>query len=233
MASLSSLPLELMTYIAMLLSLQDLYHLMRTNKAHRATCRDYLQRRYAKLLRPYIDDQESFRAMLRHTRSVISGSTAVAFGVNGLMDKPFTPNDLDIYASIVHGVTVIQHLRRVEGYNAFIPKLTQVSLSIDDYHGGIATVIRLVHSTKPKIDVICSTRISALHPLCFFWSTIPMTYLTADGFCTAYPGPFFAREGFFHPIQCERPKVKECMEKYIDRGFHVSNFPQNEVCRSF
>lgn len=229
MPSLSSLPLELLNYIMVALTLQDLSLLMRANKACREIGRNYLQRRYDRLLRPYINDQQAFRKLLRHTHSVISGSTAVAFGINGLFEQPFTPNDLDIYTNIVHGRTVIQHLRRVEGYNAVLAKTTRPTLNMDDYNGGIATVIGLVHATKPKIDIICSTRLSALHPLCFFWSTIPMTYLTADGFCTAYPSLFFKRKGFFNPTRCDRPKVKACMDKYVVRGFTLDNFPRNEV----
>lgn len=203
---------------------------MRTNKAFRTICRQFLQRKYDLFLRPYIDDRHKFRALLRHTRSVISGSTAVDFGLHGLTAPAFNSSDLDIYVGAAHALPVIQHLRSVEGYSAIPLSSSPPHLLIDDYDGGIASVVRMVHPHRPKIDVVCSARISALHPLGFFWSTIPMTYLTADGFCTAYPQLFFELRGCLNPARCGTDRVKRCLKKYQERGFSVDTFSFNFVC---
>lgn len=205
---------------------------MRTNKAYRSACRHFLQRKYDHVLRPYITHRRLFRGMMRHTRSVISGSTAVDFGLHGLVAPSFLPSDLDIYTGVAHAITVIHHLRFIEGYTANPLSSFPAGLVIDDYDGGIASIVRMTQPGRPKIDVICSARISALHPLSFFWSTIPMTFLTADGFCTAYPQLLFKLRGCFNPTRCNTTRVQRCMTKYQSRGFDVQTFAHNHVCKS-
>lgn len=202
---------------------------MLASKGCRTICRHFLQRKYDLFLRPWIDDRRSFRMLLRHTNSVISGSAAVDFGLHGLSAPPFTPNDLDLYVGAAHALAVIQHLRFVEGYTAIPLSSSPPHLLLDDYHGGIATVVRMVRRHRPKIDVICSARISALHPLGFFWSTIPMTFLSADGFCTAYPQLFFKLLGCYNPARCTTERVRQCVQKYRARGFAVHTFLFNFV----
>lgn len=223
------IPLELLLHVLSTMRLLEMRQFMRANKACRELCRSFLQRKYEIALRPYIDFIDEFRAIMRYTRSIISGSLAVDFGLHSICSPEFTPNDIDLYTGATSALLVIQHLRHREGYTATPISSYPPRLLIDDYNGGISAVVRMRHPKKPKIDVICSSRISALHPLAFFWGTIPMTYLTADGFCTAYPELFFNLKGCLNPVRSSTDRVKKCLEKYRDRGFFIGTFEHNDV----
>lgn len=230
---LLDLPLEIVIHILSTMGLREMRQFMHTNKQCRYICQKFLQRKFDFTLRPYIDHRDRFRAMMRHTRSIISGSTAVDFGLHSMTCPEFRSNDLDIYVGSTSALSVIQHLRYIEGYTAIPTTPRPPHLLLDNYDGGLSTVVRMAHTKKPKIDVVCSARISALHPLSFFWGTIPMTYLTANGFCTAYPDLFFEMKGCLNPVSGITDRAGECLAKYRRRGFEIGTFGINGVggCR--
>lgn len=227
---LLDLPLELLIHVLSSLPISHMRSLMLVNTGWRWLVQRFLSRKYHLALLPYLKDPSSFRDVLRRSHSVISGSFALEFSLHGTTRPPINVGDIDIYAGVANSITIIEHLRREEGYLAIPLSILPCISYIDDYDGGIAAVVRMLHPRGTKIDVICSSRISALHPITFFWSTAVMSFLTADGFCSAYHALTERGIACLNPSRDLTPRIRRCMTKYERRGFKIGNFDINEVC---
>lgn len=203
--------------------------LMLVNVGWRWLVHNFLSRKYHIALLPYVTDPSAFRDVLRHSHSVISGSFALDFGLHGTTRPSFKVNDIDIYSGVANSITIINYLRRQEGYLAIPLSISPCSPWIDDYDGGIACVVRMLHPHGKKIDVICSARPSALHPLSYFWGTLVMSFLTSDGYCSAYHDMTVRGIGCINPSRLMTPRVKRCIKKYEERGFKIGQFDISEV----
>ncbi|KAL6300741.1 hypothetical protein BKA93DRAFT_739851, partial [Sparassis latifolia] len=69
------------------------------------------------------------------------------------------------------------------------------------------------------IHIIQSAATTALYPLVFFWSTLLMSYITADVFCCAYPHLTLQCRGILNLISLLNyyyppPCILRSMEKY-------------------
>lgn len=188
-----------------------------------------LSRKYNIGLLPFVDKPSSLRDVLRSSHSIISGSFAVDFCLHGTTRPLINVSDLDIYCGVSSAITVIEYLRRQEGYLALPMSFLPALHWIDDYDGGISSVIRMLHPRGSKIDVICSARISALHPLCSFWGTAVMLFLTADGFCSPYHKLTVQGIACLNPSRTVTPRIRRCIAKYEKRGFSVGGFDTNQV----
>lgn len=208
------LPLEIHIHILSVLPLVDMRVLMLVNVGWRWLTQSFLSRKYDIALRPYIIDPPAFRDALRQSHSVISGSFALEFGLHGTTRPMFDFGDIDIYTGIANAITIVEYLRQREGYLAIPLAITPCLPWIDDYDGGIACVIRMLHPRRTKIDVICSARISALHPITYFWGTLVMSFLTADGYCSAYHTMTVRGIGCMNPSRLVSPRIKRCIKKY-------------------
>lgn len=63
-------------------------------------------------LRPWIDNYEPFRAMLRDLQAVVGGSAALNVCIN-LLDEP---HDLNVFVPRYCADPMIRHLKKGEGY---------------------------------------------------------------------------------------------------------------------
>ncbi|EIM85261.1 uncharacterized protein STEHIDRAFT_111872 [Stereum hirsutum FP-91666 SS1] len=225
---LLDLPLELLIHVLSSLPIRHMQSLMLVNTGWRWLVQQFLSRKYHITLLPYIKDPSSFRDVLRRSHSVISGSFALEFSLHGTTRPPINVGDIEIYAGVANTITIIEHLRREEGYLAIPLSILPCISYIDDYDGGIAAVVRMLHPRGTKIDVICSLRISALHPITFFWSTAIMSFLTSDGFCSAYHALTERGIACLNPSRDLTPRIRRCITKYEQRGFKIGRFDLNE-----
>lgn len=226
---LLELPTEIHIQVLSTLSLADMRVMMLVSAGWHYLIKTFLARKLHIGLLPYVNDPPAFRDTMRRTHSVISGSFALDFALHGTTRPPFAVSDLDVYCGVANAITVIEYLRRKESYLAVPLAFFPCVQWIDDYDGGIATVVRMLHPRGSKIDIICSSRISALHPLSYFWSTAVMSFLTADGFCSAYHSLTERGISCINPSREVTPRVKRCIKKYETRGFIIDDFGGNQV----
>ncbi|EMD30685.1 hypothetical protein CERSUDRAFT_101090 [Gelatoporia subvermispora B] len=135
-------------------------------------------------LHPYIAFPDPFRALLRIAGAVVVGSSAALF-----FDPtaPYTSSDLDVSVPAGFGQRFQTYLQHCEGYthHADVDPL-------DDYIGGLTRTIRM-RKDNLQIDILESHTPLAAFPVPHFLGTHLFCWLSADSFCTAYPGLAFER----------------------------------------
>ena len=191
-----------------------------------STVEEYFRRRWFMALQHCTGDGEAMRTIMRTTGAVVSGSFALKF-----LDQraTFAPGDVDCYVPI-------------QGYHTFVTFLVAALgaeiVSEDDFrrqygkprpyrYGNLTGIAdrRVLRIGKVVIDVICSTNSSPLFPIAKFHSTIVMNFLSADGFCIAYPVSVLLRLSF---KTCRRMLSNDriALNKLQDRGYLVFRSPQ-------
>ncbi|EIW60987.1 uncharacterized protein TRAVEDRAFT_98979, partial [Trametes versicolor FP-101664 SS1] len=163
--------------------------------------------------------------MLRLTAAVISGSTALHVLD---IDRAHTwiPNDLDIYTPAHTYQHVVEYLVDHEHY-----KVLKTDRAKPYSHTNPA-INRVVHLERDDldIDVIQSCNASALYPIPHFWSSHLMNYLSADGFCIAYPDYTLTGRGILTPnqmigFQLPTFRTLSTITKYVERGYEIRTQP--------
>lgn len=245
-----SLPLPVATAVLAKLHLTDLFRLAEVSHATYKLVNVELQTRHLRMSARYVPDAAQFWEVLEGLEGVVSGSFALNYLAG---DDDWTPGDLDIYVPRQRYREMIRYFKTVAGFKSN-PLYDQAknlrrkagrakargSLSITDLLdfdqyaatpdppsfrdiSGIRDVTSLFNQGL-KVDIISSNTSSALYPLAHFWSTLQMNFLTARGFCCAYPGSTFAGIGllnetglnaFGHPTQ----RVAPLISKYEARGY--------------
>lgn len=158
--------------------------------------RTFLSQKRKRLLSRYMADDVAFRTLLRSTGSILSGSEILDFALHGTTCPPIAAGDLDVYANALYTLKVVLHLRDVEGYGVVLESKGSDGGAIDDYGGSIVSVTTLVNKRLgTKVQVVCVARLSPVHQLSLFWSTLVMVALTADGIVMAYPSLTIAGKG--------------------------------------
>ncbi|EIM82862.1 uncharacterized protein STEHIDRAFT_160483 [Stereum hirsutum FP-91666 SS1] len=188
--------------------------------------KNYLRRKHTQLLRKYVDDEEAFRSLMRRTGTIISGSEALDFVLHGTSCPPVHAHDMDIYANSLYALSIVLHLRDLEGYRVIVERrLSGLGELIGDYGAGVVSVTTLVNVGRgTKLQVVCVARLSAVHQISLFWSTLVMNFLTADGFSMAYPSLTLRGIGLVSTISNSGISKNACIAKYIDRGFTIVGF---------
>ncbi|KAJ3551453.1 hypothetical protein NM688_g4693 [Phlebia brevispora] len=79
-----------------------------------------------------------------------------------------------------------------------------------------------------KIDVIRNQSASAVFAITRFWSTLQMNFISANGFCCAYPSPTSQRVGIINPLALTlegqpRSFIGPLVRKYSQRGYAFHN----------
>ncbi|KAH9855227.1 hypothetical protein C2E23DRAFT_866854 [Lenzites betulinus] len=162
--------------------------------------------------------------MLRITSSVLSGSTALHI-LDNERAAQWSPSDLNIYTPR-HGLQAfVDYLCASEGYS-----VTKIDTSKYPYDNSSIEKVVHLQRTDHEIDVIQSSSSSALEPIPLFWSSHLMNYLTADGFCVAYPTYTLSGRGLLNPfklvgLQIPPPRSINAMEKYVARGYNFRARP--------
>ncbi|KAJ3555914.1 hypothetical protein NM688_g2317 [Phlebia brevispora] len=225
------------------LSMRDLEHVFNQSPFSRFMVRKEMVNRHHHMLSPYLSDTTAFMEKLREWGSVITGSFALSY----ILGKTnITGSDMDIYVPYSNFEQMKVYLKDVEGYSedAMVTRqraeiaralaeqqddavervlqgtLDYVSVPLDT---GIVKVATL-NKGSYKIDIIQNQSASALYAITRFWSTLQMNYISASGYCCAYPQTTFLLEGVINPHVMNRNMtpyefVHPLIQKYERRGY--------------
>ncbi|KAI0357040.1 hypothetical protein OH77DRAFT_1519940 [Trametes cingulata] len=221
MSSLLSVADDALLQILGYCSAPSLGRLRGTSRQADAYVADEFERRYRRLLHPYIRDQKGFRTQLDNSSAFISGSGSLL--VAGGFE--FTPGDLDIYVPSHNMFHMLGYLVHVEGYS--IRAFCGASVE-GDYVGGIQRLVRLERGSA-SIDLVQSLTDTGTLPIPHFWSTAVMTYLTGNSVGVLYPGLLEERRALLNPLRLHAfsvVRIPLLVEKYSRFGF---DFKDREV----
>jgi hypothetical protein len=169
----------------------------------------------------------AFWQMMRRTKSVMTGSTALLFwrGLN-----TFEPGDLDISTSYETADQVVDWFIRTLCWDR-VSEDDHIYNEIPPEVSGIDRIIRLSNGLT-SVDIIVSRGMSPLLPIADFWSTILRVFVAADGACCAYPDQMRASVGLLSQTQQRRSEESTLVmkEKYRKRG--IRNVDSVEVWAS-
>jgi hypothetical protein len=157
----------------------------------------------------------SFWAMMKATKSVVSGSTALLFWL-GL--EAFKPNDLDVFTTASHVNSVCDWFKDVLGCE-HVSETEEKYKEGGTFVSGVEKVVR-VKNKGQFVDITVSRGSSALLPLANFWSTALRNFVTADGAYCAYPAQLWTTRGFIPALpQYKDPNATtHLVKKYKHRG---------------
>lgn len=178
------------------------------------------------MLDRFKDELEEFKlpgtemlSMMKFTDCLASGS----FVVNILFPGRFIPGDLDLYTSSVFQQSVILFLRN-HGYThtkSVYTKHVKGSQYLNGLHT-IDTIFELRHNVnQKKVNVIVSTG-RAILPILQFHSTLVMNYISHHGIVITNGALTMQGIGISNILPEKiTPQVKQCFDKYINRGFNI------------
>ncbi|KAJ7768501.1 hypothetical protein B0H16DRAFT_1308003 [Mycena metata] len=173
-------------------------------------------------------------ALLRTTRSIVSGSAALLM----VSDLEFEPGDLDIYSPLSQEESVMTIAEHRLG---FLPTSSRTSVFYRS-NDAILKVHRLVKSRKSMNVVVVNSENPAA-AVFHFHSTVVMNYLSAFGLYCAYPSLTLKDLSVANlPVVLGeigvRARAEECFDKYRSRGVtfetDVTRLPGHtvHVCRA-
>lgn len=170
---------------------------------------------------------------MRHTKSVVSGSTALAF-VNG---ADWDSQDLDIYTPRGRGRDMmLSHLIHIEGYKVEMvtgddeesPEPPAAPIYKNSQIKSVTKLSKQVYSRAMKqdvtrrIDVIESVIQNSISPILRFHTSSVINWITSDSINVAYPKLTFAHIGLINSrIRLDHPKDQIWREKYAGRGYRM------------
>lgn len=100
---------------------------------------------------------------------------------------------------------------------------------VEKHGGGVAIVIRMENYKGSIVDVVVSTRTSALYPITFFWSTHLMNFISADTLCVTYPSLTLTGRGCFNPFRLYGDNnFMPYMTEYEREVFEILTFVHND-----
>ncbi|KAA1478254.1 hypothetical protein DENSPDRAFT_755334, partial [Dentipellis sp. KUC8613] len=210
--------------------LSDLSHLRGASPHIRNHITTYLTSVVKQLLARFVDNPVEFRQLLDDTQSALSGSSVLHVLLQCTPFESWSPSDLDVYVPLTAADRILQYLTS-HGYTVIAyPRL--LSPDVMEYGSGIAAVIKLQGSMGEKIDVIISTRMSALYPITFFWGTPVMNWVKNGELGLAYPRATLAGVGYINPDRAYHHKVLACKDKYEARRFRLQEFDEHSPVHS-
>ncbi|KAI0351713.1 hypothetical protein OH77DRAFT_1461428 [Trametes cingulata] len=198
-------------------SLPSLHALGQISPPFADTAAAHLDSALNSALRSYVNNPAALRSTMRLLRAVISGSFALSFLLQG-QQPHFEPRDLDIYVPLHYGQRMASYLIDVEGFVLHRHREVPYAAKL-----GHAAVLTLQKATR-RIDIVVSMNESALYPISHFWGSHVMNYLSADGYCVAYPELTFSGRGILSPFHLTDHRYPSdytlsLMAKYSPRGF--------------
>lgn len=164
-------------------------------------------------------DVDGLMAIMEVTRTVISGSVAVAFFERNAV---WSPGDVDFYCT-------------AGGFNRFtsyVENTLHGILVLDEpepFYGQGGILHRKRYDVgSQRFDIMRSATPSALYPLAHFHSTLVMTALSPTSLLFAYPLHIINHRGLMmHPIQ--DLEDDRAITKYKMRGFELVSFLASEA----
>jgi hypothetical protein len=221
-----ALPTELILVIWSTMALTDLLMYGFTSRFNFAVIQAYLCRKRLSLFRPFFTDPLAFIRVLRRTKSIVSGSVALAFMVPAT-SLGWSPSDMDIYVTESTVGTWIGYLNLC-GYKLERPRKDRSSTYT--VRPEIHEVVCLEHHVSGRrIDMIIAVN-DLRTPIFRYHSTIVMNCLSADGFFSAYPLLTASLRGVMNPsamitLNIPPSHVAQCYRKYDQRGFFIAERP--------
>ncbi|KAJ7482516.1 hypothetical protein FB451DRAFT_1029793 [Mycena latifolia] len=157
-------------------------------------------------------------AMLRTTRSIVSGSVALLM----ISDMDFEPGDIDIYVPTSQSETALAIAQGKLGF-----EVRHGNVPAYDNNSGIKRVVHLQKGEK-WMNIIVVKGEDPTAAVFQFHSTVVMNYLTAFGLYCAYPSLTLKRLGVANLPALLREvstpgRSADCFEKYRDRGINIEN----------
>ncbi|KAJ3564657.1 hypothetical protein NP233_g8152 [Leucocoprinus birnbaumii] len=142
------------------------------------------------MLYEFTYDMDGFMAMLRMTKSVISGSAPLTI----LSETVFRPGDLDIYVPSKYQADVIAFWHS-DGYRVVNAR------PITDKHYSQKHLLRTLRlsrldiEVKPVINILVVAGTSAIAPILDFDFSFAMNAITSNGIISFYPRMTLVKEG--------------------------------------
>ena len=175
--------------------------------------RTEFRRRYFVLFRSFFGTQaHDFHALLSSSNAIVSGSIALAYLS---WTDPWEPGDMDLYVGNSEYGKFIDALERDDLAS---PAVHITPHEPTRYQDGIKDVRRYITSAGQHLDVIRSATDNPAHPLLFFWTSIVVNFLTADGAVCVFPSSTLSHNAFVSDLP-QSPKLLDARKKYVDRGF--------------
>lgn len=211
------LPAELQNLIMDHSSLPDLEILGATNSILRSLVRQHILQRTTNLFRSFELDPLVMLDVLNHTRSVVSGSAALAV----INPWSFTPNDIDIYVPRTHDALLIELMSTRFGYN--VASISNVYPSFSS----ISTIYNLTNGAH-SVQIMVTESANPLAALFRFHSTVVMNFISAHGVYSAYPILTSQRRGLKNQYELthhsqSHETVRVCFDKYKERGYEIAD----------
>ena len=159
-------------------------------------------------------DPAAFQSMMRRTRAIISGSTALYH----VLRQPVTwqPGDVDL-------LVPNHRFREVSRFILALPGAVVVNRYVQKYRSNDTGFSHILQVQTPlvKFDIIQSTERSPFHPIAYYYGTHVMNAITADFVICTYPTLTLEGRSFLIPRRTQRmpEPVMRAVRKYIERGF--------------
>lgn len=221
------------------MSIPTLVSLGNTNGTSATTCRAHVRGRVHHCLTSFELPCEPTLALLRDTRSVISGSAALAI----ITPRLFIPHDLDIYVpegslepihrfltesasyQLVYHTSrdppqyTEYHVEQEAGKPLYKTAILRCVLTVPS--PGIVCIAFYLHRAMRRvINVIESSSTSSVTPIFHFHSTLVMNFITSNCVVSTYPLMTDLLCGLLNSHRyCNTSSVRDGLLKYERRGF--------------
>jgi hypothetical protein len=224
-----NLTMDCMVYTLNCMDLAQLMAFSGTSKSFRKIVTAFINRLVHRTIRPFFDNPTLFLNLLRHTRSVLSGSLALFLLFPCNLHSTWKCGDADILVPREHKSAVITFLKAAFGYEVIHMFASDLTHNPDSR---IQEVVRMLCKDKDKqVDVIISDSDSSILPIWRFHSTIVMNFISADGIYCAFPSHTLHHHGIVNPIHIQSglpsSQIEYCIQKYKSRGFNISTHPND------
>jgi hypothetical protein len=224
----STLPIEISNRVWQFLPLFDLIAYGNTSGVNRIHIQDFIRRATNDEIRIFFNDPQAFQGVLWQTRSVISGSVALA-SLFPYQLRKWDPDDMDIYTTR-KGFTRILNYVVTAGYKIVGQRTTRNTA----YSGGSAIfeVVKLEDVRGRKLDIVVSNCITALAPVFEYYASHVVNCITGRGIYSAYPYHTLVGRAIMNgpsavaPFYAMSTVLQKCIVKYARRGF---TFQMNPV----
>ena len=164
-------------------------------------------------------DPAQFQSMMRTTRSIISGSTALHHVLR--WPTAWKPGDVDLLVPNHRFVEAVHFILAIQG-------ATIVNEHHEEYEGYATGFVHIVQVQTPlaKFDIVQSPDRSPFRPIAHYYGTHVMNAITSDLVICAYPSMTFEGHSFVTPRRHQQilnPSTVRAIEKYTQRGFKFIN----------
>jgi len=223
-----NLPNEVRSRVWEFLPINDLICYSQTSGSNRIQMQDFIRRNTNDEVRRFVRDPNTLQHLLWSTRSIISGSVALAALISFEL-RDWQPRDMDIYTTPSKVNIFLTQLMEVEGYTIVARSNTN-----DNYvtPGGIVEVIKLSNIQGARADLIVSDNKCPFTQTLKFYGSHVSNGITGRGIVCLYPQTTLNYRVMMnlpalHPNSLSIPvSVQRCMVKYTKRGF---NFDINSL----